>query len=156
MLHCSPMKISSSSARRTEPYQMLESRPMVTEPTTTAPGAIQEPGWIEGAAAPALADPVLADPVLADPVLADPVLADPVLADPVLADPVLADPVLADPVLADPVLADPVLADPRPRWRGGPSDPMSGACDGPADGSVSSASCSTPGPIPTIRSSQIT
>ena len=112
---------------------MLESRPMVTEPTMTVPGAIQASGWIEGVATPVLADPVPADPVLADPAPADPVLADPVLADPALADPALG-------------------------WAGsggGPSEPMSGACDGPADGSVSSASCSAPGPVATFRSSQI-
>ena len=71
---------------------MLESRPMVTEPTMTVPGAIQASGWIEGVATPVLADPVPADPVLADPALADPVPADPVPAD--LCRPILRWPTL--------------------------------------------------------------
>jgi len=44
MLHSAPTITSSASARRTEPYQTLESRPRVTLPTTTAPGAIQAVG----------------------------------------------------------------------------------------------------------------
>src|SRR6185437_15809213 len=48
MLHSAPTTISSSSARSTEPYQILAARPSVTRPTTTAPGAIQASGWTCG------------------------------------------------------------------------------------------------------------
>src|SRR6266568_1283101 len=48
MLHSAPIQIASSSARRTAPYHTLAARPIVTLPTTTAPGAIQAPGWIWG------------------------------------------------------------------------------------------------------------
>src|SRR5260370_29927840 len=55
MLHQAPTTISSSSARRTDPYHTLAARPSVPRPTTTAPGATHASGWIDGSAAPAAA-----------------------------------------------------------------------------------------------------
>src|SRR5262245_35776371 len=52
MLQPAPTTISSSSARSTEPYQTLAAWPSFTLPTTTAPGATQASGWIEGACSP--------------------------------------------------------------------------------------------------------
>jgi len=46
MLVCSPMVIGAMSPRTTVLYQMEESRPNVTSPRTTAPGAMKAVGWI--------------------------------------------------------------------------------------------------------------
>jgi hypothetical protein len=43
-----PIRIECTSPRSTEPYQRLESAPISTSPTTTAPGAIQASGWMRG------------------------------------------------------------------------------------------------------------
>ena len=49
MLERSPISIVAWSARATAPYQMLDSGPMVTAPTTTAVGATNASSSIFGA-----------------------------------------------------------------------------------------------------------